>query len=162
MVMIEPVPLSQQYPTVLACGASNSWEMCIMNAKSPVTDRPARPGGKLAAVFAILAFIACNGLIILIAVFSFLGVSITINPHLQAAAISIFTLITLGLVFRGFQKNREIGPLILAVAASAILIGTLYIHFNKAVETLGLLALFAAALWSWRINRIRCAQKSSQ
>lgn len=133
-----------------------------MNAKSSVTDRPARPGGKLAAVFAILAFIACNGLIILITMFSFLGVTISINPHLQAAAISIFALIALGLVFREFQKNREIGPLILALAASSILIGTMYIHYNKVVESLGLLALFAATLWSWQINRTRCAQKPSQ
>lgn len=129
-----------------------------MNATSSVTNRPARPGGKLATVFAILAFIACNGLIILIAVFSFIGVSISINPHLQAAAISIFALIALGLIFREFQTNREIGPLILALAASTMLIGTLYIHYNIVAETLGLLALFAAALWSWQINRNRCPE----
>ena len=73
-----------------------------------------KPQGKLAAVFAIFAFIACNGLVIMIAAFSLIGVSISINPHIQAAAISLFAVVTLGLVFNGFKKNRRIGPLILA------------------------------------------------
>ncbi len=119
-----------------------------------------KPQGRLAAVFAIFAFIACNGLLIMIAAFSLIGVSISINPHIQAAAISLFAVVTLGLVFNGFKNHRRVGPLILAAVAAAILIGTMYIHFNKIVESLGLLALFASALWSWQINRTQCAQKS--
>ena len=131
-----------------------------MTAKSPVTASTDKPQGKLAAVFAVFAFIACNGLVILIAAFSLVGVSISINPHIQAAAISLFGVVTLGLVFNGFRKNRRIGPLILATVATAVLIATMYIHFNKIIESLGLLALFASALWSWQINRSQCAQKS--
>ena len=119
-----------------------------------------KPQGRLAAIFAIFAFIACNGLLILVAVFSFIGVSVSINPHIQAAAISIFSMVTLVLVYRGFKQNRKIAPLILATLATVTLIGTMYIHFNKIVESLGLLALFAAALWSWQINRTQCARKS--
>jgi len=119
-----------------------------------------KPQGKLAAVFVIFAFIACNGLVILVAAFSFIGVSVSINPHIQAAAISIFSMVTLVLVYRGFKQNRNIAPLILATLATVTLIGTMYIHFNKIVESLGLLALFTAALWSWQINRKQCAQKS--
>ncbi len=119
-----------------------------------------KPQGRLAAVFAIFAFIACNGLVILVAVLSFIGVSVSINPHIQAAAISIISMVTLVLVYRGFKQNRKIAPLILATVATVTLIGSMYIHFNKIVESVGLLALLAAALWSWQINRIRCAQKS--
>ena len=131
-----------------------------MTAKSSGANGADKPEGKMAAVFAIFAFIACNGLFILIAGFSFIGVSISINPHIQAAAISLLSIVTLGLVFRGFKKNRMIGPFILATAATVTLIATMYIHFNKIVESLGLLTLFAAALWSWQINRTRCARKS--
>ncbi len=112
-----------------------------------------KPQGRLAAVFAIFAFIACNGLVILVAVLSFIGVSVSINPHIQAAAISIISMVTLVLVYRGFKQNRKIAPLILATLATVTLIGTMYIHFNKIVESLGLIALFAAALWSWQVNR---------
>ena len=109
--------------------------------------------GRLAPLFAIFAFLACNGTIILIAILSTIGITISINPHLQAAAISLFALATLLLVFRDFRKHRGIGPLILAGVASVILIGTMYINFNKVVESVGLLALFAATLWSWQLDR---------
>ena len=133
-----------------------------MTAKPPGADSGDKPEGKGAAVFAILAFIACNGLVVLIAAFSFIGVSISINPHIQAAAISLLSLVTLGLVFRGFKNNRKIGPLVLALAATVTLIATMYIHFNKIAESLGLLALFTSALWSWHINRTGCARNSVQ
>jgi hypothetical protein len=131
-----------------------------MTAKPPIIASTDKPQGRLAAVFAIFAFIACNGLVIMIATFSLVGVSISINPHIQAAAISLFAVVTLGLVFNGFRNNRKIGPLILATVAAVTLIVTMYIHFNKIIESLGLLALFAATLWSWQINRIRCASNS--
>jgi len=130
-----------------------------MTAKSPVTASTDKPQGKLAAVFAIFAFIACNGLVILIAIFSFIGISITINPHIQAAAISIIAMVTFVLVYRGFKQNRKIAPLILATVATVTSIGTMYIHFNKIVESVGLLALFVEALWSWQLNRTQCARK---
>ena len=130
-----------------------------MTVNSPDTDSTNKPHGRLAAVFAIFAFIACNGLIILLAVLSAIGVSVSINPHIQAAAISFFALVTLSLVFKEFKQNRTIGPLILAATATVTLIGTIYIHFNKIIESIGLLALFAAALWSWQISRTRCVRK---
>jgi len=133
-----------------------------MTAKSPGTDSTEKPHGRLAAVFAIFTFITCNGLVILVAVFSIIGITISINPHIQAAAISLFSIATLTLVFREFKKNRIIGPLILAAAATAILIGTMYIHFDKIGESFGLLALFASALWSWQASRIQCARKSTK
>jgi len=121
--------------------------------KSSIPDCSGKKPGRLAPLFAIFAFLACNGGILLIAALSALGISISINPHLQAALISLFSLVALLLVFRDFRDHRGIGPLILAALASAILIGTMYIHFDKLVESLGLLALFAATLWSWWLNR---------
>lgn len=112
--------------------------------------------GRLPALFAVLAFVACNGTIILIGALSAIGISVSINPHLQAAAISLFALATLVLVFRDYRQHRVREPLILAAIAAAVLIGTMYIHFNKIAESISLLALFAAALWGWRVNRRHC------
>jgi len=125
----------------------------MTNESSAETGSTGRSRGKLPALFAVLAFIACNSTIIVIAAFSAIGISVSINPHLQAAAISLFALATLLLVFRDFRVHRARGPLILAALAAAVLIGSMYIHFNKIVESVGLLALFAAALWSWQVNR---------
>lgn len=109
--------------------------------------------GRLAALFAVFAFLACNGSIIVIATLSAIGISISINPHLQAAAISLFSVVALLLVFRGFRRHRDLAPLLLAGLASATLIGTMYVQFNKIVESVALLALFAATLWSWQLIR---------
>ena len=126
-----------------------------MVGEAAKTGNRGKTNGSLAAVFAVFAFIACNGMFVLIAVFSVVGISISINPHVQAAAISLFSVVTLAMVVSAFRKNRAIGPLILAVAATATMIATMYIHFNKFLESLGLLALFASALWSWQISRAR-------
>jgi len=112
-------------------------------------DKAAR-SSQLAALGALLAFIACNGLFILIAVFAALGITLVINPHLQAAAISLFALVTLAMVFIAFRKNKLRGPLILCAVGAVTVIGTMYIHYDKIIESVGLLALFVSAIWSWR------------
>lgn len=90
---------------------------------------------------------------------SLFGITIAINPHLQAAAISLFALLTFGLVFVGYKKHRKTGPLLLSAAAAVLLIGTMYISFNKIVESVGLVALIASAVWSWRITKAHtCAE----
>jgi hypothetical protein len=113
---------------------------------------------RLAPLFALLAFLACNGTLILIAMLSAIGISISINPHLQAAAIALFAVATLLLVFRDFKNHQALGPLILAAVGSATLLGTMYIHFDKLLESIGLLELFIAALWSWQLSRRGRAQ----
>ena len=108
-----------------------------MRDKSPDSDNSGDKPGRLAPLFAIFAFLACNGSILLIATLSLFGISISINPHLQAAAISLFSLVALWLVFRDFGNHRGIGPVVLAAIASATLIGTMYIHFDKFVVSIG-------------------------
>ena len=117
-------------------------------------DKPdkATRSSQLAALGAVLAFIACNGLFILIAVFAALGITLVINPHIQAAAISLLALITLAMVFIAYRKNQIRGPLILCAIGALIVIGAMYIHYDKIIESVGLLALFVSAIWSWRTS----------
>jgi hypothetical protein len=110
-------------------------------------------GGWLELLFAALAFIACNGTFILVAALSAIGLSISINPQVQAAVISLFAVQSLLLVYRQFRRHRARGPLLLSAAATAVLIGTMYLYFDKIIESVGLFALVVAALWSWRSSR---------
>lgn len=103
---------------------------------------------------AILAFIACNGVSILMAILAVFGITIAINPHVQAAVISLFTVLTVCFVILGYRKHHVLGPLILSMIGATLVIGTMYISFNKIVESLGLLALIASAAWSWRVSKI--------
>jgi uncharacterized membrane protein len=125
------------------------------------STQKSRSTGKMAPLFSIFTFLACNGTLILIAALSALGISISINPHLQAAAISLFAVTTLVLVFIDIKIHKNLGPLILASVASATLIGTMYIHFNKVLESIGLLELFIAAIWSWQLSRRHCEQSKT-
>jgi hypothetical protein len=105
-----------------------------MDNPSSNTGKPGAGGSKLPLIFAALAFIACNGALVLITIFAAIGISVSINPHLQAAAISLFAIVTLALVFRNFREHRNLSPLLLAALASATLIGTMYIQYNKILE----------------------------
>ncbi len=124
-----------------------------MDNHSSDTGKAGAGRARLPLIFAVLAFIACNGTILLIAALSAIGISVSINPHLQAAAISLFAIVTLALVIRDFKRHRVVGPLLLAALACITLVATLYIYYNNIVESIGLLALFAAALWGWQVNR---------
>jgi hypothetical protein len=104
---------------------------------------------------AVLAFIACNGLFIFVAILSFFGITIAINPHIQAAVISLFAVLTLSFVFLGYKEHHVLGPMFLSVIGALVIVGTMYIYFNKIVESLGLLALIASAVWSWRVSKAR-------
>lgn len=107
---------------------------------------------------AVLAFIACNGLFVLVAIFSLFGIAIVVNPHIQAAVISLFALLTLGFVVLNYRQHRVAGPVIMSVIGAVIIISSMYIYFNKIVESIGLLALIVSAVWSWRASKT-CARQ---
>ncbi len=117
------------------------------------TDTASRKMAWLPGAAAVLAFLACNGTILLVGLLSLFGVTLVINPHVQAATISIFSVLTLVFVFRGYRAHRIWGPLFLAFAGAVLVVGTMYISFNKAVESVGLILLIASAVWSWRASR---------
>ncbi len=125
------------------------------------STRKSATASRLAPLFAVLAFLACNGTFILIAALAAMGISISINPHLQAAAIALFSVVTLLLVFRDTKIHQNHGPIILAAVGSATLVITMYIHFNKVFESIGLLELFIAAIWSWQLSRRARAQEQA-
>lgn len=99
---------------------------------------------------AVLAFISCNGLFIVGATLALFGITIAINPNIQAAAISLFAVLTPGFVFLAYRKYHVLGPMILSAIGAILIVGTMYIYFSKIVESIGLLALITSAVWSWR------------
>ena len=111
--------------------------------------------GWLPGAAAILAFIACYGLFVLVAILSFFGVAIVINPHIQAGVISLFGVLTLGFVFLGYRTHHVRGPMILSAIGAVLIVGSMYIYYNEIVELLGLVALITSAVWSWRAGKVR-------
>lgn len=113
----------------------------------------ARKFALYSGVAAVLAFFACNGL----ALFAIIGITLAINPDIQAGLISVFAILTLALVYKGFRLHRKKGPLLLAGSGALVIILTMYVSYSKPVESAGLLMLVIAAGWSWYIaGRQRC------
>ena len=112
-----------------------------------------RKSARLSAIAALLAFLACNGLIALSALLAGLGIGFDINPHLQAVLISLFAILTTWFVSRGFRVHRKPGPLILAAVGAIVILATLYLAYSKLVESIALAALIVAAIWNWRLAR---------
>jgi hypothetical protein len=104
---------------------------------------------------AIFAFLACNGMFVLVAFLSFFGIAIAVNPHIQAGLISLFALLAFGFVLMAYGQHHDRRPLILLVIGAIVLIGSMYIYFNKIVESLGLVALIVSAVLSWRAGKVR-------
>ena len=118
-------------------------------------SKPARKFAFYSGVAALLAFIACNGLILVIAIF---GITLSINPHFQAILISLFALLTSVLIYKGFMQHHKIGPLLLAGIGALVIILTMYISYSKLIESAGLLALVVAAGWNWYVARREAPQ----
>ena len=118
-----------------------------------VTKASPKLAPKLSGIMAIFAFIACNGTIILVALLSTFGISLTINPHIQAAAISLFAFMAAIFVLIEHKKHGNKGPVILAMVSAAIVLITMYIAYHKVAESIGLIALIGSTIWSWYLSR---------
>ena len=109
-------------------------------------------------VAALLTFIACNGLIFVVALLALFGITLDINPHVQAILISLFAILTSVLIYKGFMQHHKIGPLLVAGIGALVIILTMYVSYNQLTESAGLLALVVAAGWNWYLARQEASQ----
>jgi hypothetical protein len=109
-------------------------------------------------VAALLTFIACNGLILVVALLALFGITLDINPHVQAILISLFAILTSVLIYKGFMQHHKIGPLLVAGIGALAIILTMYVSYIKPIESAGLLALVVAAGWNWYLARQEASQ----
>jgi hypothetical protein len=112
-----------------------------------------RKNARLSAISALLAFIACNGLLALSALLAGIGAGFDINPHLQAGLISLFAMLTVFFVFRGYAGHGNPWPLALAAVGALVILATMYMRYSKLVESVALAALLIAAGWNWALAR---------
>ena len=120
-----------------------------------------KSAGKFAfysGVAALLAFIACNGLILVTAILAIFGIALSINPHVQAVLISLFAILTAVLIYKGFKQHHKVGPLLLGCSGALVIIATMYVSYSKIIESVGLLALVVAAGWNWYVVRRKASQ----
>jgi arsenite methyltransferase len=94
-----------------------------------------------------LALLACYGTLAALGLLAVLGVSLVLNETLWAGVIAGFGLLTSGAVAAGYRRHRAIGPGLLAVGGTALVLYALFARYSFLTELLGFVVLASAVAW---------------
>lgn len=118
-------------------------------------DSGAVPGLGQGLPFGTLAFLGAAGSLVTcygtIAAATLFGIEITtINPHVQAVAMWGMGLVALFALWNDRRRHERSYPLAVAGSGVAILIGSLYLHYDQRFEVLAYVLLVMGALLNQR------------
>lgn len=111
--------------------------------------------GWLAGTCTILSMAACYGTLAIVTVLSFLGVTLAINKGVWAGAISLFALLAVLGVVLSYRGHRVKGPLVIAALGAGLILWAMFGSYSRMVELIGFAGLITAAVWDWRVKKVR-------
>jgi hypothetical protein len=115
--------------------------------------RRAAQHGLLGVIATGASMVACYGVLALVGVLGFIGMTVPVDPMLWTAAIiALLLLALLGLALNA-RAHRRIDPLLVAIGGAVLVGYALIDHYDWRVEAAGFAAMFVAALWDRRIYR---------
>ena len=100
----------------------------------------------------LLSIIACYGTLLLVALLSILGISVTVHTGARAATITLFAAVAALAIAANYRRHRVAAPLLLSLAGVAIIAWVMFGSYNRIVELTGFAALIAAAVWDRRVK----------
>lgn len=106
----------------------------------------------LSGVATILAVLACYGTTLVVVLLSMLGVSIAVNEHAWAGAISAFAALATIAIGASYRRHRSIWPAVIAVLGLALILWTMYGSYSRVIELAGFICLIAATLLDLRMR----------
>lgn len=107
----------------------------------------------------LLAVVACYGTLATVALLSVIGISIEIDEGLLVKLVSGLLVLALAGMGYSYSLHRHPGPLLLSVAAAALLLWVFYGSYSKPLELTGFAALVAASVWDFRAKKRACSVK---
>lgn len=113
----------------------------------------------LGTITNLLAVVTCYGTLGAVALLSFIGVSVEINEGMLVKLITVLLLISLTGMSYSYRLHRHAGPLLLSLAAAAVLLWVFYCSYSKPLELTGFAALVIASAWDFRAKKSGCTQK---
>ena len=129
----------------------------MRNAEAPTSERLSWLG----SVTSLLAVVACYGTLAVIALLSIIGVSVDLNEGLFIKIVSgLLVVALLGMAY-SFRLHRHPGPLVLSVAAAALLGWVFYGMYAQVLEIIGFGGLVVASVWDFRAKKRACLAKIS-
>lgn len=113
----------------------------------------------LGSVTSLLAVATCYGTLAVVALLSVVGVSVDLDEGLFVRIVTVLLVLALSGMVYSFRLHRHPGPLVLSVAAAALLIWVFYGSYSQVLEIAGFVGLVAASLWDFRAKRRAGAAK---
>ncbi|EPC01097.1 hypothetical protein L861_11020 [Litchfieldella anticariensis FP35 = DSM 16096] len=95
----------------------------------------------------LMALLTCYGTLAVVALLPLLGLGLSLNEGAWATAIALFVLLTLAAITAGMRRHRSLGPTVVGVIATGILLYTLFVDYHILIELVGFLLLVAATGW---------------
>jgi len=113
----------------------------------------------LGSAASLLAVGACYGTLAVVSVLSIIGISVKIDETTMEKLITGLLVLALGGMGYSYSMHRHPGPLMLSIAAAAILLWVFYGSYSKLMEFTGFAALIIASIWDFRTKRRVCNDK---
>lgn len=123
--------------------------------KQPAPGKASRLAS-LASATSLLAVVSCYGTLGAVALLSVVGITVHLNEILMTRIITgVLTVVLLGLTY-SYRLHRRGGPLLLSLAAAALLLWVFYGCYSRPLEALGFVGLVAASAWDFRAKHLAC------
>ncbi len=129
-----------------------------------MTDKTSAKSARLSwlgSVTGLLAVAACYGTLAAVALLSLIGISVDISEATLATLITVLLILALLGMSYSYRLHRHPGPLLLGLAAAAVLFWVFYGSYSKPLELAGFATLVVASLWDWRAKKRTCAAERS-
>ena len=115
----------------------------------------------LGSVTGLLAVAACYGTLAAVALLSFIGISVDISAATLVTLITVLLILALLGMGYSYRLHKHPGPLLLGLAAAAVLFWVFYASYAKPLELAGFAALVVASVWDWRSKKRICTAECS-
>lgn len=110
----------------------------------------------LGPVMGLLAVTACYGTLAAVALLSVIGISVQIDEGLMTKLVSgMLVLVLFGMGY-SYRLHRNWGPLLTAMASSALLLWVFFGSYSKHLELAGFVMLGIASIWDFRAKKRVC------
>ena len=111
----------------------------------------------------ITSLVSCYGMLGLVTILSFAGITVRINDRIWGAVIVGFAALTLVGLALNWRRHRRVGPIVLGAAGFALIAWVMFGDYNNVLEAIGFGFLLIATTLDIRQCRSGpvCAQNSS-
>lgn len=111
----------------------------------------------LGPVMGLLAVSACYGTLTAVALLSVVGISVHIDEGMMSRLVSGMLLLVLFGMGYSFHLHRNRWPLLVSIAAAALLLWTYFVGYSRPLELAGFILLGISSIWDFRAKKRACA-----